>query len=90
MLAPTKDYDDMPATTPKEAAQMFVDAVLNKPRKQVTGMGMIMGITDLFAPNIMTQLFNYAYKIWPDENEDYPEMEQDRKVVKKVIPVTPI
>ncbi|MBW1641521.1 MAG: SDR family oxidoreductase [Deltaproteobacteria bacterium] len=90
MLAPTKDYDDMPATTPKEAAQMFVDAVLNKPRKQVTGMGMIMGITDLFAPNIMTQLFNYAYKIWPDENEDYPEMEQDRKVVKKMIPVTPI
>jgi len=90
MLAPTKDYDDMPAATPEDAAQMFVDAVLNRPRKQATPLGMIMGVVNLFAPNVMTQLFNYAYKIWPDEKGDYPEMEQDRKIVKKVIPTTPI
>ena len=88
MLAPTKDYDNMPAATPQAAAQMFVDAVLKKPRKQFTSLGLIMGITNLFAPNVMTQLFNYAYKIWPDEKGDNPEMEHDRKIVKKVIPTT--
>jgi NAD(P)-dependent dehydrogenase (short-subunit alcohol dehydrogenase family) len=90
MLAPTDDYKDMPAASPEAAAQMFVDAVLNKPRKQMTGLGMTIGIINLIKPNMMTQTYNYFYKIWPDEKEDYPEMKPDRKLVKKVIPTTPI
>jgi NAD(P)-dependent dehydrogenase (short-subunit alcohol dehydrogenase family) len=90
MLAPTNDFKDMPAASPEFAAQMFVDAVLNKPRKQMTGLGMAIGMTNIIKPNMMTQVYNYFYKIWPDEKEDYPEMKLDRKVVKKVIPTTPI
>ncbi len=90
MLASTSDYDDMPAATPKFAAQMFVDAVLNKPSKQMTGTGLMIGISNLLTPKVMTQLYNYAYKIWPDEQGDFPEMEQDRSIMKKLIPSTPI
>ncbi len=90
MLAPTNDFKDMPAASPEFAAQMFVDAVLKKPRKQMTGLGVTVGIANLLTPNMMTQVYNYFYKIWPDEKEDYPEMKLDRKIVKKVIPTTPI
>ena len=90
MLAPTKDYDDMPAATPEAAAQMFVDAVLDKSRKQMTGLGMAIGLVNLIKPNMMTQVYNYFYQIWPDAKEDYPEMKRDRKLVKKFVPATPI
>lgn len=90
MLAPTGDYDNMPAATPEFAAQMFVDAVLNKPRKQMTGLGMMLGIINILSPKFITQVYNYAYKIWPDDKGGYPEMNVDRKLVKKVIPATPI
>jgi NAD(P)-dependent dehydrogenase (short-subunit alcohol dehydrogenase family) len=90
MLTPTTDYDNMPAATPEYAAQMFVDAILNKPRKQMTDLGMMLGIINILSPKVITQIYNYAYKVWPDEKGDYPEMELDRKLVKKVIPATPI
>jgi NAD(P)-dependent dehydrogenase (short-subunit alcohol dehydrogenase family) len=90
MIAPTSDFDDMPAATPEFAAQMFVNAVLNRPRKQMTGTGMAIGISNLFTPKVMTQIYNYFYKIWPDEKGDFPELKLDRSVVKKLIPTTPI
>ncbi|MBW1892152.1 MAG: SDR family oxidoreductase [Deltaproteobacteria bacterium] len=90
MLAPTNDYDDLPAASPEFAAQMFVDAVLNKPRKQMTGTGVMIGISNILTPKVMTQLYNYAYKIWPDDKGDFPEMDLDRSIIKKLIPATPI
>ncbi len=90
MLAPTGDYDDMPAASPEFAAQMFVDAVLNKSRKQITATGYMIGIANIFTPKVITQLYNYAYKMWPDEKGDFPEMDLDRSVMKKLIPTTPI
>jgi NAD(P)-dependent dehydrogenase (short-subunit alcohol dehydrogenase family) len=90
MLAPTSDYDDLSAASPEFAAQMFVDAVLHRPRKKLTGTGVIIGITNLLTPNVITQLYNYAYKIWPDEKGAFPEMDLDRSIVKKLIPATPI
>jgi NAD(P)-dependent dehydrogenase (short-subunit alcohol dehydrogenase family) len=90
MLAPTKDYDDIPLASPEFAAQMFVDAVLNKLRKNMTGLGVAMGIAGLFTPKVLTQVYNYIYRVWPDEEGDYPEMKLDRAIVKKIIPHTPV
>ncbi len=90
MIAPTKEYDDAPAASPEFAAQMFVDAVLNKPRKQMTGTGKMMETFTYFTPKLVTQVFNYIYKIWPDENGDFQEMDFDRSIVKKIIPQTPL
>lgn len=90
MLAPTSDYDDMPAASPEVAAQMFVDAVLNKSRKQMTGTGVTIGLSNLLTPRVITQVYNYAYKIWPDTEGDFPEMALDRSIMKKLMPTTPI
>ena len=90
MLAPTKDYDDIPLASPEFAAQMFVDSVLNKLRKKMTGLGVAMGATNLFTPKVLTQVYNYIYRVWADEEGDYPEMKRDRSIVKKLFPNTPI
>jgi len=90
MLAPTKDYDDIPLASPEFAAQMFVDSVLGKLRKKMTGLGVAMGATNLFTPKVLTQVYNYIYRVWPDEEGDYPEMKPDRSIVKKLMPNTPI
>ncbi len=90
MIAPTKAYKDAPAASPEFAAQLFVNSVLERPRKQISGTGKIMGATNLFAPNLMTQLYNYWYTLWPDDKDDYPQHGIDRAIVKNVIPKSPI
>jgi len=89
MIAPTSDYDDAPAASPEFAAQMFVDAVVDKPRKQIPGVGMVMGAVTLFAPSLITQLYNYGFQIWPDDKNDFPEMAIDRALVTSVISKPP-
>ncbi len=90
MISPTKEYEDAPAASPEFAANLFVQAVQNKPRKQITGTGKIMGALSLWAPSFMTQLYNYAYRIWPDESDQYPEMGLDRMIVKQTIKHSPL
>ena len=38
MIAPTKDYEDIDVASPQYAARLFLEAVLNKPRKQLSGL----------------------------------------------------
>ena len=90
MLAPTKDYDDIPLASPDFAAQMFVDAVLKKLRRNITGLGLAMSIAGLFTPKALTQVYNYIFRVWADEEGDYPEMKPDRAIVKKFIRHTPV
>jgi short-subunit dehydrogenase len=90
MISPTKEYKDVPAASPEFAAQMFVDAVLNRPRKQITGTGKIMGTMSLFAPNVMTQLYSYWYTVWPDDKDNNQQKRLDRALVKKLIPKSPL
>lgn len=89
MIAPTSDYNDAPAASPEFAAQMFVDAVVDKPRKQISGLGTLMGSVSLFAPSLITQLYNYGFQIWPDEKTDFPDMAIDRALVTSAISKPP-
>lgn len=90
MITPTAAYADAPAASPEAAARMFVNAVVLQPRRVVTGVGKIMGLLTLTAPDFMTQLYNIGYRLWPDNKEDYPEIEPGRKIVKKFIKQSPL
>jgi NAD(P)-dependent dehydrogenase (short-subunit alcohol dehydrogenase family) len=90
MIAPTKAYADAPAASPESAARMFVRAVRVRPRRVVTDLGKAMGFLTLFAPEVMTQLYNYGYRLWPDGEQDYPEMNLGRRLVSKVIKQSPL
>lgn len=90
MIAPTKAYADAPAASPESAAQMFVQAVRQRPRRVVTATGKTMGLLTLFAPDFMTTLYSYGYRIWPDGDKDYPEMKHVRTQIKKLVKQSPL
>ena len=90
MVAPTKEYKDAELVSPDSAAQMFIDAVIDRPRKQLTGLGLFLGTLSLYAPELVTQIYNYLYQIWPDEKDDFPDMALDRALLTSLIPNSPL
>ncbi len=90
MIAPTKDYDGVDVASPEFAATLFLDAVLNRPRKQILTQGVWMGLANLFTPKIMTHVYNFGYRIWPDERGQHMDLSLDRSLIKKIIPRSPL
>lgn len=90
MVAPTKEYKNADLVSAEDAAQMFIDAVIDKPRKQLTGVGLFLGAISLYAPELVTQIYNYLYQIWPDEQGEYPEMGLDRALLTSIVPNSPL
>ncbi len=90
MVAPTKEYQGAELVSPESAAQMFIDAVIDQPRKQLTGMGVFLGSLSLYAPELVTQIYNYLYQIWPDEQGEFPEMGLDRALLTRIVPNSPL
>lgn len=54
MIAPTKVYDYAPAWSPQQAANMVMQAMLNKPKSASTGFG---------------QAAKWSYALWPKLND---------------------
>lgn len=90
MVAPTQEFKESKLTTPEQAAQMFLDVVLDKNRVKAPGTAKLLSWVSLISPNFMTQLYNYGYKAWPDEPEDFPEMSLDRMLLKYFLPHSPL
>lgn len=66
MIAPTKMYDYAPALTIDESMELVTDAVVNKPRRVATPMGLFLSIANSIAPRIMEVIFNTTYRMFPD------------------------
>lgn len=90
MVAPTAEFKKSKLTSPEQAAMMFVDAVIDQSRVQVPATGKLLSFASFISPNIMTQLYNYAYQVWPDDPEDFPEMSFDRVLMKYFMPHSPL
>jgi NAD(P)-dependent dehydrogenase (short-subunit alcohol dehydrogenase family) len=69
MIAPTKIYDEMPTIiTPEEAAGMVAEAVIYKPQRIATKLGIFAEILHLIAPKLTEVVMNQAYKMFPDSS----------------------
>jgi len=66
MIAPTNIYDAFPTLTPEEAAQMIVDAIIDKPKRLATRLGTFGQILYSISPKVVDQVMNTAYNIFPD------------------------
>jgi len=67
MIAPTKIYEQMPTIiTPEEAAGMVAEAVIYKPQRIATKLGIFAEILHLIAPKLTEVVMNQAYKMFPD------------------------
>ena len=66
MIAPTKMYDQMPVATPDEAADMVAEAIIDRPKRIATRLGLFSEVLHLAAPRISEVVMNTAYKMFPD------------------------
>jgi NAD(P)-dependent dehydrogenase (short-subunit alcohol dehydrogenase family) len=67
MIAPTKIYDEMPTIiSPEEAADMVADAIIRKPQRIATRLGVMAEITHLIMPKLNEVVMNAAFRMFPD------------------------
>jgi NAD(P)-dependent dehydrogenase (short-subunit alcohol dehydrogenase family) len=68
MIGPTKAYDVAPTLSPEQAADMIVDAVINKPSRITTGMGRMFQIWHLIAPKLAATAMNIPFRMFDESN----------------------
>ncbi|MEO8123102.1 MAG: SDR family NAD(P)-dependent oxidoreductase, partial [Burkholderiales bacterium] len=66
MTAPTKIYDNMPLLDPEEAANMIVQACIDKPVRVSTRLGVFGAMLHTAAPRITQIIMNAAFRMFPD------------------------
>ena len=67
MIAPTKLYEEMPTViSPEEAADMIADAIIRKPQRIATRLGVMAEIMHLVMPKMSEVVMNSAYRMFPD------------------------
>ncbi|MEH6593852.1 MAG: SDR family oxidoreductase, partial [Halioglobus sp.] len=68
MIGPTKVYDMAPTLSPEQAADMVVDAVINRPSRIATGMGRMFQVWHLVAPKMAATAMNIPFSMFGDSN----------------------
>jgi NAD(P)-dependent dehydrogenase (short-subunit alcohol dehydrogenase family) len=66
MTAPTKIYDSMPLLAPEEAADMIVNACVDKPVRIATRLGSSVELLHAVLPRITQILMNTTFRMFPD------------------------
>ena len=68
MIAPTKMYDNVPTITPDEAAAFVKQAVIYKPQRIATRLGIFAQMLHAVAPKISEIVMNSAFRMFPDSS----------------------
>jgi hypothetical protein len=68
MIAPTKVYDHVPTLSPEEAADLVAQAIIYRPTRIATRLGIFGQILHLVAPKIYQHVMNTAYRLFPDSS----------------------
>jgi NAD(P)-dependent dehydrogenase (short-subunit alcohol dehydrogenase family) len=66
MIAPTKIYENVPTITAEEAAAMVKQAVIYKPQRIATRLGIFAQVLHAVAPKISEIIMNSAFRMFPD------------------------
>lgn len=66
MIAPTKIYDNVPTISPEEAAAMVKQAVIYRPQRIATRLGIFAQVLHAVAPKVSEIVMNSAFRMFPD------------------------
>ena len=78
MIAPTKMYDSVPTLSPEEAADLLVKAIIEKPSRIATRLGIFAALVNAVAPKAYEVVMNTAFELFPDS----AAAKGDRKALK--------
>jgi NAD(P)-dependent dehydrogenase (short-subunit alcohol dehydrogenase family) len=74
MIAPTRVYEHVPALTPEEAAELVTRAIVDKPVRLATRVGVAGATMQALAPGLSQALLNSAFRLFPDTEPGAPPM----------------
>jgi short-subunit dehydrogenase len=80
MIAPTGIYDAFPTASPDEAADLIVQAIIQKPKKVATRLGTFGEVLYALAPKSVDVILNTAYKLFPESSAAKGEKKKDAEV----------
>jgi len=66
MIAPTKIYEQVPTISPDEAADMIGEAIIRRPLRIATRLGIFAQVMHMLMPKVGETLMNTAYRMFPD------------------------
>jgi NAD(P)-dependent dehydrogenase (short-subunit alcohol dehydrogenase family) len=66
MIAPTKMYENIPTLSPEDAAGLVVEAIVHKPVRIATRLGVFGAVCHAIAPKLTQVLLNSAFHMFPD------------------------
>ena len=68
MIAPTKLYQNVPTLSPEEAGDMIVRAIVDKPVRIATRLGIFGAVLHSLAPRIAQIVMNTTFRMFPDSD----------------------
>ena len=66
MIAPTRLYDAFPTLTPDQAADLVMKAIVEKPKRVATSLGIAGAVAQAVAPRVSELVLNQAWRLFPD------------------------
>jgi NAD(P)-dependent dehydrogenase (short-subunit alcohol dehydrogenase family) len=66
MIAPTKIYQNVPTLSPDEAADLIVQAIVYKPVRIATKLGIFGQVLHALAPRVAQIIMNTAFRMFPE------------------------
>ncbi len=68
MIAPTKIYQNVPTLAPEEAADLIVQAIVYKPVRIATRLGVFGQVLHALAPRVAQIVMNTTFRMFPDSD----------------------
>jgi NAD(P)-dependent dehydrogenase (short-subunit alcohol dehydrogenase family) len=68
MIAPTKLYNNMPTLSPEQAADLVVEAIIHRPVRIATRLGIFGEVLHAVAPKATQIILNTAFRMFPDSS----------------------
>jgi len=82
MIAPTKLYNHVPTLTPEQAADLVVEAIVYKPVRIATRLGVFGALLHAVAPKATQIILNAAFRMFPDSTASQGKKDGARKDVE--------
>jgi len=78
MIEATTIYNSMPVLTPDEAVDMIVEAVVKKPKRIATNMGIFLQVMNAVAPKAAEVIMNTVFRMFGDSAAARGEKQPER------------
>lgn len=66
MIAPTKFYEHVPALSPDEAADLVIEAIVKRPSRSATPLGIFGQVSHALTPRFAQIVMNTAFRMFPE------------------------